>query len=225
MTSVATRIAADLLDRAFPARCAGCGREGEPICAACLPGLLVRLDEPPGLPIGLPGDLPPPLLQLEWVAPFGGIARRALHALKYEDERRLAEPLGRAVAARWRRAGRVGELVVPVPVHAERERERGYDQAVLLAAVVARELSVPLARALVRTRATRAQFSLGRGARARNLDGAFEVHAARTTVVRARRILLVDDVVTTGATLAAAAAALLGAGATGVAAATVARER
>ena len=122
-----------VLDLAFPARCPGCGREGAAICAACLPALDARLDLPAGVPIGLPSDVPPPLLQLEWCAPFDGVVRRALHELKYAGETRLAHPLGEAVARRWLRAGAGGDLLVPVPVHAERRRRRGYDQAELIA--------------------------------------------------------------------------------------------
>ena len=80
-----------LLDLALPARCTGCEREGAPICPACLPALDARLGLPAGTPIGLPADVPQPLLQVEWCAPFGGLVRRALHELKYTGERRLAE--------------------------------------------------------------------------------------------------------------------------------------
>src|SRR5260221_4144845 len=103
------------LDLALPASCAGCRREGRVLCRDCLPALDARLGAEPGVPIGLPADLPPPLLQLEWCAPFTGITRRALLALKYDGERRLAPVLGAAVARRWRRAAPAGDLLMPVP--------------------------------------------------------------------------------------------------------------
>lgn len=216
-----------LLDLAFPARCAGCGREGAPACDACAPALFTRLDLPAGTPIGMPSETPAPLLQLEWCAPFDGAIRRALHALKYEGERRLAEPLGVALAERWRRSGVGGDLIVPVPVHTERARERGYDQAVLLAEVAARELRLPMYPLLERTRATEAQYGLGRGERAGNVRGAFGLRqtAAPPRVPSDRWVILVDDVVTTGSTLAACAEALVEAGAFAVSAITLARER
>jgi len=227
MVTVA-RLASAALDAAFPASCSGCGREGAALCDACLPALDARLGLPGGTPIGLPTELPAPLLQLEWCAPFAGTVRAALHDLKYAGERRLAEPLGVAMARRWVRAGSGADLVVPVPIHAERERRRGYDQAALIATVAAQRLGLPLALALERRRATVAQFELGRGERAANVAGAFRPRSSDRRAARAvvgRWVLLVDDVVTTGATLAACAAALERAGARAVSAIAVARER
>lgn len=226
------RLVARALDLALPARCAGCGTEGDPVCARCAPALDERLDDPAGTPIGLPGDVPAPLLQLEWCASFRGTVRRALLDLKYAGEQRHAEPLGAAVARRWRRAGAGGNLLVPVPVHEARARQRGYDQAMLIAAAAARHLGLPMAPVLVRRRDTQAQFDLDREHRASNVDGAFALAPlpARSRLdplrpLAGRWAVLVDDVVTTGATLAACAAPLLEAGAIGVSAVTVARER
>jgi ComF family protein len=211
------------LDLALPPTCAGCNREGSPLCRECRPWIDVRLGAEPGTPIGLPADLPAPLLQLEWCAPFTGVTRRALHQLKYGGERRLAGPLGEAIASRWAIASAGGDVLVPVPASADRVRERGYDQAVLLARVAGRRLHLPVTEALSRARETAAQFDLDRAGRGTNVRGAFQVVAGDS--IRGRWVVLVDDVVTTGSTLAACAEALLDAGALAVSAVTVARER
>lgn len=222
------RLSDTALDLAFPATCSGCAREGVPLCSTCLPALDARLMLPGGTPVGLPAEIPAPLLQLEWCAPFAGPVRSALHDLKYAGERRLAGPLGAAIARRWARVGVGATLVVPVPVHAERERRRGYDQAALIATVAARILDLPMAGALERERATLAQFELGRDERASNVAGAFRLRTsdrAAGAAVAGRWILLVDDVVTTGATLGACGNALRRGGAVAVSAIAVARER
>ena len=176
------------------------------------------------MPLGLPSDVPLPLVQLEWCAPFRGVVRDALHALKYAGERRLAEPLGRAAAARWGEAAIGGDLVVHVPVHAARRAVRGYDQAELLAMEAANGLGLPVRPALRRERATAPQFELDRSHRAANVRSAFVLDERHEGAVAGRWVVLVDDVVTTGATLVACADALLAGGAVAVSALTVARE-
>ena len=221
----ARALGGQVLDLAFPARCAGCGLEGSPICAACRPGLFARLGRPGGVLLGLPSELPAPLVQLEWCAPFEGAVRSSLHQLKYAGERRLASVLGEALAERWRRAGAGGDVLVPVPIHRDRERQRGYDQAVLLARAAGAALGVPVAACLERWRATRAQFELDRPDRAANVASAFRVKRGTEWSIAGAWCVLVDDVATTGSTLAACGRALLDGGAAAVSAITVAKEQ
>jgi len=219
------RLGNRILDLALPAACAGCGAEGMALCPDCCRDLYRRLTLPPGVPLGLPAAVPPGLAQLEWCSPFSGTVRRALHRLKYAGERRVAAPLGEAMAARWRAAGAGGDLLVPVPVHRERARKRGYDQAVLLAEAAAVGLGIPARTILERSRNTAPQFDLDRRARRGNVAGAFALRGGCRSAVAGRWPVLVDDVVTTGSTLSACAEVLFRAGAIAVSALTVARER
>jgi ComF family protein len=214
-----------VLDLLLPPACPGCGREGVALCSACSRPLLRRLDEPPGTLMGLPGDLPPGIVQLEWCGAFTGPVRAALHALKYDGEQRLAVPLGGAMADRWRRVGAGGEVLVPVPIHAAKRRERGFNQAESLARAAARALGLPVIDALERSAETAAQHALDRTARARNVGHAFAVRPDMAPRLRGRWVVLVDDVVTTGATLAGCAAALAACHVLAVSALAVARER
>jgi ComF family protein len=232
-------LASRALDLALPATCAGCEREGAALCGDCEPALDARLEQPAGTPIGLPGDVPDPLAQVEWCAAFGGVARRAVHRLKYAGDRRLAEPLGAAVGRRWLRAGAGGDVLVPVPASPDRVAERGYDQAELIARAAGRVCGLPAHPLLERTRRTTAQFDLDRRSRAGNVAGAFRLRpdalgpgfgSARADRPGSDRlggtwVVLVDDVLTTGSTLAACARVLLDQGAVAVSAVTVARER
>ena len=213
------------LDLALPAVCPGCGVEGPPLCVRCRVSVEARVALPAGTPLGLAEGPPAPLLQLEWCAPFSGVTRRALHTLKYGGERRLARPLGEVVAARWSRAGAGGEILAPVPVHPARRRERGYDQADLIAREAAAVLAIPWLPAVARVRATAPQFRLDRRHRAANVRDAFAAPPSMVRSISGRWVVLVDDVVTTGATLVACGEALLAAGAAAVSAITVARER
>jgi ComF family protein len=216
---------ARIVDLALPPRCVGCQDEGAVLCPACEAGLYGRDGIPPGVPIGMASHVPLPIVAHEWCTAYGGIGRPAIHALKYGGERRLAEPLGRAMAHRWRQVRADGEILVPLPVHASRRRERGYDQAELLAVVVGHHLGVPVVPALVRNRATVRQAELDHAARASNVRGAFVLSDGAAGTVSGRWAILVDDVMTTGATLAAAAETLLAADAIAVSALTLARER
>lgn len=147
-----------------------------------------------------------------------------VHGLKYEGWAGLAREMGEAMV---RALGRGGDppwaLVTPVPTTGARERARGYNQARLLAGVVARRLGLPLVRTLVRVRGGPTQVALPPSQRRANVKGAFQaVRPARTRLAGAH-VVLVDDVLTTGATAAQAATVLDRAGAAEVTVLTFAR--
>ena len=186
------------LDLLLGARCAGCGAAGAWLCLACR-----ELCEP--VRHG----------HVTAAGTYGGALREAIHRFKYGGERALANELGELVAACVASdlaTGLALDVVVPAVLHRDRARSRGYDQAWLLADVVARRTALPLRVPLRRIRPAVPQITLDRAARAENLRGAYVAEPA----VRGARVALVDDVATTGATLAAATGALRAAGARAV---------
>jgi ComF family protein len=132
-----------------------------------------------------------------------------VHELKYRGRRRVAERLAEALCARpeVRAVLSADVLLVPVPLHPRRHRERGFNQSELLAQALARRLGLECAPAcLVRRKDTAPQTGLSAAQRRKNLAGAFAVR--RRARLLGRVVVLVDDVVTTGATVSACARAL-----------------
>ena len=156
-------------------------------------------------------------------APYEGILQALIQRLKYDGYRPLAKPLGRFLAEAVRRLdAQPFDLTVPVPLHRRRQRQRGFNQAALLAAQVAPLLGTPPGnKDCVRVRDTPPQTGLRAAARRKNVAGAF--HVPEPQRIEGRRVLLIDDVLTTGATANSCAQALLDAGAQGVWVATLAR--
>jgi len=138
---------------------------------------------------------------------YQGALKRAIAALKYEQHPELAVPLGQALGQRWQQAPltRRAPLVVPIPMFIEKQRERGYNQADLIAKAFCAQTGLALVRhGLMRQRATVPQFSLGVEARRQNLAGAFSLGEAFQRRPR-QPVLLLDDIYTTGTTVQIAA--------------------
>lgn len=227
--TVLRRAWAGLLDLVYPPHCVACGRMGAWLCGPCLaaypayrPPWCARCGQ--SLPnAGLCRACRTSASTLggvRSVGPHVGVLREAVHALKYEGVRVLAEPLAALMAGAWTLASPPMDVIVPVPLHPARVRRRGYNQAVVLARALAPRLGLPLGEGwLVRERDTRSQVGLTRAERWANVNGAFRACDA----VAGRRVLLVDDVFTSGATLRAAATTLRAAGAGDVWALTLTR--
>lgn len=195
-----------------PPRCYACGGAGDlgaiDLCAACLGRWPHRAD----------ADAPPSLQGVVLHAAFDyrEPVSTALRALKFQGDWRAARVLGTLLALRRldRAAPHAAELpqcLVPIPLHPARLRERGFDQAALLARHIALWSAIPVRRWLRRTRSTTPQTELDGAARRLNVAGAFAAtDAARSALARGdiRSIAILDDVVTTGSTAAAAIAAL-----------------
>jgi ComF family protein len=147
--------------------------------------------------------------------------RKALHRLKYRRDVALGDTLAAQMAQVLPEFGWPIDMITPIPLSQSRRRERGYNQAGLIARPLALALGLAYApKALVRWRDTRSQVGLTKEQRRENVRGVFRAEGAR---VRGRTILLVDDVATTGSTLSSAAEVLLAEGASRIYAFTVAR--
>jgi ComF family protein len=152
---------------------------------------------------------------------FKDAVRDAIHALKYRGGRSVAEVMAWRMSQAWYQQQLHGDVLVPVPLFLDRERERGYNQANLLARALAPQIGVPMEAGLVfRVRATRSQARLRVAERWANVEGAFACSEA--VDLSGVRVVLIDDVATTGATLDACAVALLTRGAKSVSAFTLA---
>jgi ComF family protein len=159
---------------------------------------------------------PPPAAA---IGEYDGVLREIIHALKYQGRRSTAPRLSALMAEQAFNVLDGADAVVPVPLHAQRERQRGFNQADDLA----RGLGLPVIPLLRRVRSTQPQVDLAAAERRRNVMSAFEFVTGRSEDRPAQVIVLVDDVVTTGATLEACARVLKQAGAREVRALTAAR--
>jgi len=218
------------LDLLFPPRCGGCGKLGQRWCADCRSKLLLPpepLCEICGEPQQSAGICArckterPAFYALRSCAVFKEPLRPALHKLKYRQDIGLGEALAWDVALFLVSLGWQADAIAPIPLSQQRMRERGYNQAGLMALPLARIMRWRyLPHALQRVRHTRSQVGLTAAERRENVQAAF---AANPTLVQNKTILLFDDVVTTGATLHSASQALLSAGASRIYALTIAR--
>lgn len=204
-----------LLAFLFPDSCIACGAAlpagRRHLCASCGSELFARagslaLPEPPG-----PRDRARTEARVFYALEFEGAARAMIHALKYQGRISIARDLARlAVPVALRACVTPPDVVVPIPLHPVRFRERGFNQSELLAVHLAASVGSPVRRALIRSRYTPPQARLPRRQRLAIAPGTFR---AVEGIAAPGRVLLIDDVATTGATLAAASLELLRAGA------------
>lgn len=213
-----------LMDILYPARCAGCQRSGHVLCSSCLAQIHpfpMPVCPRCGVPI-LQGSAcqecqytQQRITALRGASEYKEPLRACIHALKYDGNTRLSEPLGLLLARAYRRYGIAADALLPVPLHQERYAQRGYNHAALLAEACARHLHLPCYEdLLVRHRATLSQVGLGPGERRQNVQGAFACSPAFARgALYGKTLAIIDDVCTSGATLEACAAPLFAAGA------------
>lgn len=226
-----------VLDFVYPARCALCGAplgdEERVVCERCW-GKVQIIDGPHCRRCGSPLEAAAARCDHcaerafrfhrgRVLSSFDETVQALIHLLKYKGKRSVGRRLGRMLGEVLASEDVMEDvdLIAPVPLHRSREKERGYNQSLLLATEIGRCLGVPVEkRILIRARRTASQTKLSAEERVKNVSGAFRVLHAES--ITGMRILLVDDVLTTGATLNACTEALTEAGAEGVCVATVA---
>ena len=222
--SISRHLTQTFIEIVLPPVCAGCGSVGHQFCDECQ-ATVAWVVEPVCRRCGRPeistaslcascSLTPPPLELIRAATHHAKPVRKILHKMKYQGYFALARPLGELMVAAWPRWEHELDLVVPIPLHSQRKRERGYNQSELLSDVLEQELDLPSRPpALNRSRHTRPQLGLTANERRANVLDAFSANRA---IVQGKRIMLVDDVFTTGSTLTAAAEALYQAGARSV---------
>lgn len=227
----------EILDALYPPRCAACALVGCDgwcdDCADSIPYIAPPVCVRCGTPVDpesfcfscLVHSLVPEAVRA--VAHYNGAIRAAIHRFKYEKRASLAPALARLLNQSWQtpltEPLHAADAVIPVPIHRQRERERGFNQSVLLAREFCRSTGLPLLQnVLERTVYRQPQVGLDAVERRENVRDAFRV--AQPQAIAGKSVLLIDDVWTTGSTLNEAAQALLAAGAKRVFAYTVAHE-
>jgi ComF family protein len=223
-------VLAALVDLVLPPRCGGCHLAGSWLCDSCRRRIR-RLEEPLCRRCGAELESARAgcgcrarfrsLTRLRSAVAYEGPVEAAVHRFKYQGWRRLAGPLAQLLAERLVIEGLAAGTVVPVPLHPDRHRQRGFNQAELLARELQQRLALREAPGrLVRIRPTIPQVGNDRLHRWENVRDAF---AWRGPALEGRPLMVLDDVATTGATLEACASALKAAGAGHVTGVTVAR--
>jgi ComF family protein len=220
------------LDFLFPQKCLGCGEEGGLLCRRCqlslpriIPPVCPKCGRPQPSGITCPGCV-------AWQnnidgirAPFKfeGLMRQAVHQLKYKNLRSLATPLAKLLEIYLIHYPLPRDVLIPVPLHRKRLRERGYNQSLLLAQELGKLLNIPVVEdCLMRVKYVLPQAQTKSvSERIRNMKGAF---SCLNCQLQNTRILLVDDVSTSGATFDACASALKSAGASSVWGIAISRE-
>ena len=216
--NILTRTGRGLLDLLFPPRCVICRQTGSSFCAGCLARVQPVVEETHS--ILREGGFPVNSLRSAGV--YAPPLSLAIRQFKYRARTDLAASLAGLMASHWQSCSIQVDLVAAVPLHEKRLRERGYNQAELLAIELCRAARLPLLSSgmLSRQRDTEHQVRLGPEERRHNVKGAFIWNGPPLSGLT---VLLIDDVATTGSTLEACAEVLMYSGASHVWALTAAR--
>jgi ComF family protein len=206
-------------DLFFPKPCPGCGAHSQPesfICHSCRAALPVTgFINQPGNPVEkiFYGRVPVEAAAALFYFTKNGLLQHILFALKYRNQPEAGRLLGRMMGEAIDGSGRFAgvDLLMPLPLHPRKEKQRGYNQAAILCEAICAVTRIPVCSdILIRRQFTRTQTHQDRLHRWQNMEQVFAL--SNPSVLYNRRVLLIDDVITTGATLEASAVLLTGAG-------------
>jgi len=234
ITKIIGRAGKKILDTLYPRMCLACGAgvkhdDAKFVCAACL-GKIIFIGNSGCMKCGAKigpgseeqkrcpacGDSTLIFRRCRAVGMYDGPLRELIIRFKFRGDKLADIDLSRWLIARCEigAGGTPPDVLVPVPLHHLRKKERGFNQAELLARKLSVKKGIPLVNMLERIRDTEPQTSLSPTRRRKNVSGAFELSGKMKA--DGKRILLIDDVMTTGATLAECSRVLKGAGAANV---------
>lgn len=222
-----------LFDLLFPQSCVHCQTSDSWLCQTCynsIPFITTTVCNYCGTPVSSSFCRQCDNHSLQYIDGIRSAAyfednplRTAIHALKYRNHKAIAQELADILANTYRYYQLQADVIIPIPLHNSRVKERGYNQSELLAHKLSDALKIPVNTKITRRiRKTRTQMTLGVEERRQNVHGAFACQGKQLTH---QRVLLIDDVCTTGSTLDSCAAALKSAGAVSVWGLTLAKAR
>lgn len=217
-----------LLDFVFPKKCVNCGKLGDFVCPDCF--TYISFDVSPICLVcnrqtynGLTHERCHTRYAIDGAfssVVFGKVAKKLVYRLKYKP---FLSSLGDFMTDLFYegiiqkedffRLNLLDALLVPIPLHNVKFKQRGYNQAAILAKGLGEKLTMPVVDVLDRVRATQSQVNLDRKKRKENIEGAFALKDSGEKLVQKKTIFLVDDVMTSGATLSEAARILKKSGA------------
>ncbi len=201
-----------LCDLLFPPACLVCGSIGEIVCSSCLASISRTIQHSKT-------KEPLPVISL---LPYADPIKHLIWSCKFRNRKALVPLLARLIADHFPQELKDSTVIIPVPIHAQRLRERGFNQAEEFIRESSDRFDIPLRNdVLVRTAETHALYTLDKGQRKQTMEHV--MHCAIPEAVQGKSVLLFDDIITTGATLTACTSALRSQGAANVRALTLCR--
>lgn len=205
----------NLLDLLFPKRCVGCKKVGSYICPSC--ASTIRYIDNQICPVCMKpaiGGATHPQCKTPWgldglfaAAQYDGVMRAAIRRIKYRYTYDMIHTVTQVLIDRLPHTLPAFDIVIPVPLHSKRQRDRGFNQSALLAKDVGKHLAIPSnEEMLIRVRNTKPQFGLKKQERKTNMLGAFA--PGKNSISGSKRVIIIDDVATTIATLSECAKVL-----------------